>query len=751
MLEHFGAWPLLQALRSKQEIKVPVEQIDELLGELGVMPHLPKIRVAADLGFEVIEPQPIRHLHLVRLRGHEFGHGKLEARLSFDYDGQTFAEDEPGDAKSDPQRRRLIRRDRAVEAKAPSKLNALGFRKEWTNRGTQWVLNDSLLHRAVMELTAAGWIVEAEGSVYRRPGNSKIEIRSSGIDWFELDGGIEFEGKFVALPKLLAAMESGEQTVRLDDGSLGMLPKEWLGKYAALAGMGEASGDVLRFGKTQIGLLDALLATMPEARCDETFERMRGEMRRFDHIDAADAPEDFRGTLREYQREGLGWLIFLQRFGFGGCLADDMGLGKTVQVLALLEMRRRAQAGPTLVVVPRSLVFNWKAEAQRFTPQMRVLDHTGITRTRAADHFSQFDLIVTTYGTLRRDAAYLKDMVFDYVILDEAQNIKNAGTEAAKATRLLRGKHRLVMSGTPIENRLADLWSLFEFLNPGMLGAVSVFRRLVGNEASADGRQILARALRPFILRRTKQQVAKDLPEKLEQTIFCELDEKQRKLYDELREHYRQKLLAKVDADGINKSKMQVLEALLRLRQAACHPGLIDKARTNESSAKLDALAEQLNEVLAEGHKALVFSQFTSFLSLLRQRLDKEKTPYEYLDGKTRDRQAKVERFQTDDACKLFLISLKAGGVGLNLTAADYVFLLDPWWNPAVESQAIDRTHRIGQTRRVFAYRLIAQNTVEEKVLELQKSKRDLADAIITADNSVISKLKREDLELLLS
>src|SRR5581483_10931179 len=323
-----------------------------------------------------------------------------------------------------------------------------------------------------------------------------------------------------------------------------------------LAGMGEASGDVLKFGKTQIGFLDALLATMPEARCDETFDRVRQELRAFEHIEAADAPEGFGGTLRPYQRDGLGWMKFLQRFGFGGCLADDMGLGKTVQVLALLEERRHAKSGPALVVVPRSLVFNWKAEAERFTPEMRVLDHTGINRTRAGDHFLNFDLIITTYGTLRRDAALLKDTLFDYVILDEAQAIKNSGTEAAKATRLLRGRNRLVLTGTPIENRLADLWSLFEFLNPGMLGAVSVFRSLVGNEQSGEGRAVLARALRPFILRRTKQQVATDLPEKLEQTIFCDLDETQRKLYDELREHYRQSLLTHVDSVGLAKSKM---------------------------------------------------------------------------------------------------------------------------------------------------------------------------------------------------
>jgi SNF2 family DNA or RNA helicase len=297
------------------------------------------------------------------------------------------------------------------------------------------------------------------------------------------------------------------------------------------------------------------------------------------------------------------------------------------------------------------------------------------------------------------------------------------------------------------------LWSLFEFLNPGMMGAASIFKLTPGGGAAldADSRAILSRALRPFILRRTKEQVATELPEKLEQTLFCEMDEAQRKLYDELRDHYRTSLMERVMREGINKSKIQVLEALLRLRQAACHPGLIDKSREKEPSAKLDALIDQLDQVIDENHKVLVFSQFTSLLSIVKLRLDAHGIPYEYLDGKTRDREARVNRFQTDPDCKLFLISLKAGGLGLNLTAAEYVYLLDPWWNPAVEAQAIDRAHRIGQTQRVFAYRLIARDTVEEKVLALQQTKRDLADAIINADNSLIGRLGKEDLELLLS
>jgi SNF2 family DNA or RNA helicase len=364
--------------------------------------------------------------------------------------------------------------------------------------------------------------------------------------------------------------------------------------------------------------------------------------------------------------------------------------------------------------------------------------------------------VLATYGTLRRDIAAIEQLTFDYVVLDEAQAIKNAKTSAAKAARLLRADHRLALSGTPIENHLGELWSLFDFLNPGVLGRSSTFQRATmvlagsgsgGGEAAA----VLSRGLRPFILRRTKQQVARDLPARTEQTITCELSTNERALYDGLRRHYRDVLLDRVERVGLAKSKLQVLEALLRLRQAACHPALVDKVKRGGGSAKFDVLLPRLREVLDEGHKAIVFSQFTTLLGLLRSALDAEGVAYEYLDGKTRDREAHVQRFQRDPAVGLFLISLKAGGVGLNLTAAEYVFLLDPWWNPAVEAQAIDRAHRIGQTREVFAYRLIAKDTVEEKVLALQQSKRALADAVLSADAVGLRHLERADLELLLS
>jgi SNF2 family DNA or RNA helicase len=477
----------------------------------------------------------------------------------------------------------------------------------------------------------------------------------------------------------------------------------------------------------------------------------------FAGVRAAGESETFKGRLRDYQREGLGWLQFLRQYSFGGCLADDMGLGKTVQVLALLDAATASR--PSLIVVPRSLIFNWKQEAARFTPRLRVLDHTGGERMDKWTDFKNYDVILTTYGTLRRDAPFIKEVHFDTVILDEAQAIKNANTDSAKAVRLLKADYRLALTGTPVENRLSDLWSIFEFLNPGLLGSASVFRSELGRKSGTEedglsdeeSMRLLSKALRPFLLRRTKEQVARELPAKTEQTIYCELQAEQRRLYDELRDHYRNALLGRIDSIGIEKSRMQVLEALLRLRQAACHPGLIDKERTDQASAKLESLIPQIAELIEEGHKALVFSQFTSLLDIVRKRLAKEKIAYEYLDGRTRDREARVRKFQEDENCRLFLISLKAGGLGLNLTAAEYVFLLDPWWNPAIEAQAIDRTHRIGQSRHVFAYRLIARDTVEEKILDLQRTKRRLADAIITADNAVLAGLTRENLELLLS
>ncbi len=402
---------------------------------------------------------------------------------------------------------------------------------------------------------------------------------------------------------------------------------------------------------------------------------------------------------------------------------------------------------PSLLVVPRSIVRNWLDEARRFAPNLRVLDLSHSERSLDDATFEQCDVALITYGTLVRDVDRLAAIDFGYVILDEAQAIKNATTRAAKAAKALKARHRLAMTGTPIENHIGELWSLFEFLNPGMSKGLE---RLAARSEDGD-LSLVRRAVGPMILRRTKREVAKDLPERIEQTIRCDMTEAQEEHYRALVERVRADLLGAVDHMGLEKSRMEVLTGLLRLRQVACHPVLVDKRRLEAGSGKLDTLLPMLEESAEEGRKTLVFSQFTSFLAIVRAELDARGITYEYLDGATTDRGERVARFRDDPACAVFLLSLKAGGVGLNLQAAERVILLDPWWNPAVEAQAIDRAHRIGQQRTVHALRLVCGGTVEERVLELQQKKRHLIDAIIGEDAGPLASLTRDDLEFLLS
>jgi hypothetical protein len=742
-----GAFPWVSRLRNLNRISFSDRERDDVLGKLLDCAVIPPMELDEVLKFEERRVQPRLGLRVTQ-KGNRLSEEYFQAYLLLDY-GQGWLEDGAGSGVWIKEERVYLVRDQAAENAARETLKTLGL-KDAPDGSATWRLPLKIMPRVTRHLLQAGWHVEADGKAFRHPGSTRVDV-SSGIDWFELRAEVDYGDATVSLPVLLEALRRGDTMVPLGDGSFGLLPEEWLKEFAPLVGLGTKEEGHLRFRKNQAGLLDALLAAQPEVRVDEMFERVRQSLRGFEGVRAAEQPEGFQGHLRDYQREGVGWMAFLREFGFGGCLADDMGVGKTAQVLAVLEARRAQGKGPSLVVAPKSLMFNWRAESARFTPQLRVLEHTGLARD--VELIGQHDLVLSTYGTLLRDAPQLAQIKFDYVVLDEAQAIKNFATASAKAVRLLRGEHRLALSGTPVENHLGELWSLFEFLNPGMLGEAKVLK-LAGGLARNPGeeaRRLLAQALRPFILRRTKQQVARELPAKTEQTIFCDLEATQRKQYDELKKHYRESLLRRVTEQGLGRSKMHVLEALLRLRQAACHPGLLDAKRIGDPSAKLELLMEQLSALREEGHQALVFSQFTSLLAIVRQRLESAGVKYEYLDGATRNRQAHVEAFQNDKDCTVFLISLKAGGLGLNLTAAEYVFLLDPWWNPAVEAQAVDRAHRIGQERLVFAYRLIARDTVEEKVLELQKTKRDLADAILGEDNSLIRDLKREDLELLLS
>jgi len=736
-------------------LRIPECDLDAAIAQITAAPGLAAIELSQEVPWIECAGTAVPRL---RFEAVDERSRNLEAQLDFRY-GDAFVEADAAATKvPDRPTRTLLVRDEASEAAAIAALDALGFqlaRRGQSFDATRFALPANGFEAAARELLAKGWILEVDGARLRSAGRSAAKLRS-GVDFFELEGAVDFDGTAVPFPALLAAVREGSRFVRLGDGSRGLLPRAWLDRSAGLAACAEIAGDMLRFGRAQVGILDALLEAQDEARVDRRFAAIRKKLTRFEGIVAADAPATFRGTLREYQRDGLGWLHFLRDFELGGCLADDMGLGKTVQVLALLAGRakgRRAGKGKprtSLVVAPKSVVHGWIDEAARFAPALRVLHYEGSARAALRERFDEHDLVVAGYGTVLRDIEHLAALHFDYAILDEAQMIKNAASRTARAVKTLHADHRLALTGTPVENHLGELASLLEFLNPGMLGRTRGFAALMGGRQDAAALAVLARALRPFLLRRTKAQVLAELPAKTETTILCDLEGQQRRDYDELRRHYQSALSQRIERDGIARSKIHVLEALLRLRQAACHPALIDPSRAAESSAKLDVLFEQLDEVFDEGHKALIFSQFTRLLARVKERLDQRKVPYAYLDGRTRDRKERVARFQQDPDCRVFLISLKAGGTGLNLTAADYVFLLDPWWNPAVEAQAIDRVHRIGQGRPVFAYRLVARDTVEERILELQSHKRTLAGSIFASEESLVASLDAEDLRRLL-
>ena len=579
---------------------------------------------------------------------------------------------------------------------------------------------------------------------------------TSGIDWFDLDAVVQFGDVAVSLKDFRKAVRKKERFIKLTDGSIGEIPPEWLEKYKHLFGLGAESGEKLRFDEYHLTLLDQLFDNDQAVRADREVKAKLEKLKNFENIKERKLPKSFVGELRPYQKHGFDWLYFLHEYGFGGCLADDMGTGKTVQVLAFLQSLKEKGVlnGGNLLIVPRSLVFNWQREAAKFTPDLKILDYSTPDRTTNLEDFDDYDLVVSTYALIWRDIEKLVQREYNYVILDEAQAVKNPLAETGKAVRLLRAKHRLTMTGTPVENNTLELWSQFAFLNPGFLGSADYFRESFTNpiekKSDENSVKVLRRMIHPFVLRRTKEQVAPDLPPRTERQIFCEPDEKQRKFYLEKRDHYRALLLKMVEDKGLEKSRFQVLEGLLRLRQICNHPILVEKSYTGKS-AKLEMLLETIETLQSEGHKALIFSQFVQMLKLIEKELKARKIPYSYLDGKTKNREEKVDEFQNDPNIPFFLISLKAGGVGLNLTAADYVLHVDPWWNPAVEQQATDRTHRIGQDKPVFVYKFVLHDSVEEKILTLQERKRNLSSQLISTEASFFKSLTAADIKNLFS
>jgi len=616
---------------------------------------------------------------------------------------------------------------------------------------------DFLLH-SIPQLTQAGFEIYGEdnlklGKINRATATLRVNI-TSGIDWFDVKTMVEFGDQQIGFHDVRKALKRGENYIKLADGSVGQIPAEWLEKYKHLWNLAQETEDGFRVSDFHLPLLDQLLeedATLPTPA--ELIQR-RERFRAFERIAPQPLPQGFTGELRPYQQHGFDWLHFLKEYKFGGILADDMGLGKTIQVLVYLQSQQeQAQAeSATLLVVPKSLLTNWQRESEKFTPSLRFLEYMGNFRSKDTSIFNNYDVVLTTYGTMLRDIEILREYQFSHIILDESQAIKNPLAKSAKAARLLHGEQRIVMTGTPVENNTFELWSQFAFLNPGLLGSMDYFKREFANPIESAGDEKATAMLRslvyPFILRRTKEQVAPELPPRTERIVYTDMDSAQKKLYTQTRERYRAELLGLIESEGMNDARFKILEGLLRLRQIAIHPALVDKNYKGESP-KFEILLETLETLQAENHKALIFSQFVETLKLIKHELDERKIKYVYLDGQTPNRQSRVDLFQNDPSFPFFLISLKAGGVGLNLTAADYVIHLDPWWNPAVEMQASDRAHRIGQEKPVFVYKIIARGTVEEKILQLQEKKRALVKSIISSETSFFKSLTKDDVKAL--
>ncbi|WP_285008249.1 DEAD/DEAH box helicase [Pedobacter faecalis] len=591
----------------------------------------------------------------------------------------------------------------------------------------------------------------------------EIDIKvNSGMDWFETAVKVKFNKQTVALKHLHKSIRNKSHFVQLDDGTMGILPSEWIRRFEDYFGAGEVSEDVIRTARVNYLSVHELYEDhMLDEQARQDLSVLRTRLANFEAISPVPVPSGLQAKLRAYQQEGLNWLNFLDDFNFGACLADDMGLGKTIQVIAfILSQGEKISAqglghpNTNLIVVPASLIFNWQQELRKFGPALKVYTHYGAGRAKQTNHFDQCEVILTSYGTLLSDISYLKTYRFNYIFLDESQTIKNPDSQRYKAARLLQSRNKVVLTGTPVENNTFDLYGQLSFACPGLLGSKMHFKQLysVPIDQFKDSRRAkeLQHRIKPFILRRTKEQVARELPEKTEMIIYCEMGAQQREIYDAAREEIREYLMGRSE-DELLKSSMHVLQGITRLRQICNSPALLAKDKYyGDASAKMDVLLEQIENKSPE-HKILVFSQFVTMLDLIKVRLESRQVGYAYLTGQTRDREAAVSLFQDDPKVRVFLISLKAGGVGLNLTRADYVYLVDPWWNPAVENQAIDRAYRIGQDKHVMAIRLICPDTVEEKIMTMQQHKRNLADNLIRTEESIFKSLTKDDLLNLLS
>ena len=719
------------------------------------------VTISPKLHIELCEPeaQP-------RVRLSELNESNLMIRPEFSYDGiELDYSDEKCHVEETKTAIRIIRRNKAEEKKLYEYLRALH-----PTFNTQ--RNNQYYYLPFDEVMKRGWFigmlrkVQEEGlSIHGFENLRKFRytthdpiiriVADTVTDHFVLNVSISWGDQGVSLKEIRHAILNHQDTIMLENGTLGHIPEAWINRYSLLLRTATEENGTLRLNKMHYTLLEDILETIEGKSIRKEIEERKKKILEYDSLQKAPLSDEIKASLRPYQLSGFHWLQSLDELGWGGCLADDMGLGKTLQTISFLQyVKEKYPASTQLVVCPTSLIFNWENELQKFCPTLKFHIHYGSQRELKETHFNEFDIVLTTYGVVRNDARELSGFLWQYVILDESQAIKNPDARVTRAMKELRAVNRVILSGTPVQNNTSDLYAQFNFLNPGLLGNREYFNREFAVPIDKLGSQQKTKELKkliyPFTLRRTKEQVAKDLPDKTVSVLWCTMEAEQRKIYNHYRDGYKKRLLTKIDEEGIGKSGMDVLEALLRLRQICDHPALVEKKEDLQSSVKVEELIREVQEN-AGSHKLLVFSQFTQMLQLIREEFEKAGITYCYLDGKTslNKRKEQVTQFQEDEGIKAFLISLKAGGVGLNLTVADYVYLVDPWWNPAAEQQAIDRAHRIGQKRKVFAYKMICKDTVEEKILRLQEKKQMLADELIQEDAGFVKNLTRDDVEFL--
>ncbi len=700
----------------------------------------------------------------------------LKASLEFDYDGvvvpysKSTAEKSPYITikKQGEDLVYWIKRNLKHEQEAYAMLLACKFVPMQTNNLALEKENAIDFYNYYIKQAGEGWkfVEKDEMNFFKLMDDpfklcAKIEFSKEAEDSFEIFLYGQVGEETISFDEIYDTIQSGEKYSRIR--SLGFVEYPAQDIYSIMRAFN--SFDVYRNNENKFivktyraGLINELKNLNVELVLSEEFENFWKQMSTFSTSEDLKLPEGINAEFREYQTKGFGWLWFMYKYGLNGILADDMGLGKTLQALAVIQKAKEEDGqAPTLVICPTTVVFNWESEIQKFAPTLSCMKLAGVERKQFFKEIPNYDVVITSYALVRRDIAKLKEYNFRYVILDESQNIKNAMSQTAQAVKKLQASHKLALSGTPIENKLEELWSVFDFLMPGFLFSVADFNSRYVNPIMERQDKTVEKRLKlqiyPFILRRMKRDVAKDLPDKVENIAYCELTDEQRDFYLQVLDSTKEELFKSIEQNGLEKSRLSIFSALLRLRQICCHPRLYDKENVKNimKSGKFEKLKAMLEEIIDEGHRILLFSQFVDMLDLIKGWLEREGIPYEYLTGKTKDRQGAVERFNSTPSIPIFLISLKAGGTGLNLTGADYVIHYDPWWNPAVEDQATDRAYRIGQTKKVFVYRLITKNTVEEKIQKLKTVKRNLVDSVISVDRNIVKSLTMDDIREIFS